>query len=155
LAEPTPTPPAVAGAPNRDANDDLTLVVPSLWRYLRATGRALIVRCPQCGGGPVLKHWLRLADHCGKCGIELHRGETDFYIGAIAVNLALAEGLFAVGLVWVLLATWPAVPWDALEIWAPILMLATPIVMYPISKLLWLAADLTFRPRPPAAPTAP
>ena len=76
----------------------------------------------------------------------LQRDESDFYIGAIAMNLAAAEGLFAVGLVLVLVRTWPDVPWDALETWAPVAMLATPLLLYPVTKLLWLAWDLAFRP---------
>jgi len=146
-----PPPPAVPGAPAIDANDHVGLHLPSWGRLARHVGRALLLRCPACGGGPVLRHWFRLHDACGTCGVPLHRGESDYYLGAIAVNLAVAEGLFAVGLVTVMLATWPDVPWDALEIWAPVGMLVLPALTYPVTKLLWLAVDLAMRPAGGAA----
>jgi hypothetical protein len=38
------------------------------------------------------------------------------------------------------------VPWDALQVWAPVGMVVTPVVTYPFSKLLWLSFDLALRP---------
>lgn len=146
MADRAPAPPDVPGAPARDANDALTLTVPPALTIVRHLLRAVALRCPTCGGGRVLQHWFRLRDACPRCGASLHRGESDFYIGAIAMNLGVAEGLFAVGLVAVLVGTWPDVPWDALETWAPVAMLATPLALYPVTKLLWLALDLAFRP---------
>lgn len=46
------------------------------------------------------------------------------------------------------MATWPEVPWDALEVWAPIGMLGLPALTYPMTKLLWLALDLAMRADP-------
>ena len=146
MADGAPAPPAVPGAPARDANDELSLVVPPAGTIARHLWRAATMRCPSCGSGGVLQHWFRLREACLRCGTSLDRRESDFYIGAIAMNLAMAEGLFAVGLVVVLVRTWPDVPWDALEIWAPVAMLATPVLLYPVTKLLWLALDLAFRP---------
>lgn len=136
----------MSGAPARDANDALGLAAPGWGRLTRLVGRALALRCPACGARGALRHWFRLADACPRCALPLQRGESDFYIGAIAVNLAVAEGLFAVGLTAVLVGTWPQVPWDALEGWAPVLMAVTPAVTYPFTKLLWLAWDLALRP---------
>lgn len=146
MADGAPAPPAVPGAPARDANDDLTLAVPPAGTILRHLARAATLRCPSCGAGGVLRHWFRLRERCPRCDAALQRDESDFYIGAIAMNLAAAEGLFAVGLVLVLVRTWPDVPWDALETWAPVAMLATPLLLYPVTNLLWLAWDLAFRP---------
>jgi uncharacterized protein (DUF983 family) len=139
-------PPSVPGAPATDANDALTLTVPGASTLALHLFRGATLRCPSCGSGGILRHWFRLKDACPACGVSLHRGESDFYIGAIAMNLALAEGLFALALTIILVRTWPAVPWDAMERWAPLAMLATPILTYPSTKLLWLAWDLAFRP---------
>ena len=37
--------------------------------------RALALRCPWCGKGPVLASWFRLRERCGACGLRLERGE--------------------------------------------------------------------------------
>jgi uncharacterized protein (DUF983 family) len=31
--------------------------------------RALRLRCPDCGKGPVLVSWLKLPERCGNCGL--------------------------------------------------------------------------------------
>jgi hypothetical protein len=41
---------------------------------------------------------------------------------------------------------WPTVPWDGIAIGAPLGMAVAPVLLYPVSKLLWLAVDLGFRP---------
>jgi hypothetical protein len=64
-------------------------------------------------------------------------------------NMAFAEGLFAVGLLLVLLATLPNPPWTAIYVGGLTAMIAAPIVLYPLSKLCWLAFDLLFRPPRP------
>jgi hypothetical protein len=82
----------------------------------------------------------------------LERGEQDYFIGAMLFNLVLSELLFAGIFVAVLVVRWPAVPWDAIEVVAPLGMAAAPFVLYPVSKLLWLALDLLFRPDRQAVP---
>jgi hypothetical protein len=52
-------------------------------------------------------------------------------------NIALAEGVFVILLV---------APWTPLQYGAPAAMVLAPIVLYPFSKLVWLAFDLTLRP---------
>lgn len=115
-------------------------------RTLRLFARALTLRCPHCGKGPVLRSWFRMLPACGSCGRFLERGEQDYFIGAMLFNLVIAELLFAVVFVSVLVARWPVVPWDTIEIAAPLGMAVTPFLTYPFSKLAWLAFDLTFRP---------
>lgn len=45
-----------------------------------------------------------------------------------------------------LLVVWPKVNWDVLGIVAPLAMAVAPFVLFPFSKLVWLAADLALRP---------
>lgn len=107
---------------------------------------ALRLRCPNCGGGPVRSSWLKRLAGCPVCGIRLDRGEHDYFIGAYMVNLIAAEVLLAVGLLAVLLATWPTPPWDTIQYGGVALMIVLPLVTYPFTELLWLAVDLVFRP---------
>jgi hypothetical protein len=64
----------------------------------------------------------------------------NFIIAGLALLATLAV---------VLVATWPDVPWDGLQYGGPVVMLLAPVVIFPFSKLLWLAFDLTFRPVKP------
>ena len=45
--------------------------------------------------------------------------------------------------------TWPRVPWSLLQYGAPAAMVLAPIILYPFSKLVWLAFDLVLRPAVP------
>ena len=113
-------------------------------------GRALRLRCPRCGGGGILRSWLKMKDRCPTCGLALERGESsDFWIGAYVFNLATGE-LIAIGipLLWVIVA-WPAPPWTKVEVVAVVLAVSLPFVFFPFSRTLWLAWDLSFRPFEP------
>jgi uncharacterized protein (DUF983 family) len=33
-------------------------------RVLALFGRALVRRCPNCGGGPIFDGWFRMREHC-------------------------------------------------------------------------------------------
>ena len=61
-------------------------------------------------------------------------------------NIALAEGVFVIMLIVTLATTWPRVPWTLLQYGAPAAMVLAPILLYPFSKLVWLAFDLMLRP---------
>lgn len=130
----------------RDANEHLDMELPSPGRFFRLLGRALTLRCPYCGKGPVRQTWFKMLPVCGNCRRPLERGEQDYFLGAMLFNLVLAELLFAAVFVAVLLAMWPTVPWDGIQFGAPLGMAITPFILYPVSKLAWLAFDLAFRP---------
>jgi hypothetical protein len=61
----------------------------------------------------------------------------------------LAEGVFVLCMLILILATWPNVPWDLLQFGAPVLMVLFPIFFFPFSKAIWLAFDVAFRPVTP------
>jgi uncharacterized protein (DUF983 family) len=115
-------------------------------RTLQLFGRAGTLRCPHCGGRPVLASWFKMREQCPRCGLRIERDGEDYFIGSMMFNLVLSELLFAAGFVGALLVLWPNVPWDTMEIVAPILMGIAPFVLFPFSKLVWLAFDLAFRP---------
>lgn len=62
------------------------------------------------------------------------------------LNIALAEGVLVILLIATLAASWPHVPWTLLQFGAPTAMLLAPILLYPFSRLAWLAFDLMLRP---------
>ena len=117
-----------------------------LRRGLRLYARAARLRCPHCGGGRLLESWFRLRPRCPTCGLRLDRGEEDFFLGAMMFNLVLSEGLLALGLVGLLVATWPDVPWTFLQFGFVALMVLAPFFFFPFSKTIWLASDILMRP---------
>ena len=122
------------------------LELPTFRRTARLFGRAFLLRCPNCGGGPVLQHWLRLRVRCGRCGLRLERGEHDYFTGSMLFLFVLAGLLLFAVLLITMLASWPNVPWDLLQNGLPILILLAIPALFPFSKLLWLAFDLMLRP---------
>ena len=125
------------------------LVVPGVRQTARLFGRAMALRCPNCGRGPVLENWLKLRVRCGNCGLRLQRGEHDYFIGSMMILFVLAGSLLLGVLVVTLLVRWPEVPWDLLQNGLPILMIVALPALFPFSKLLWLAFDLMLRPVTP------
>ena len=126
-----------------------------LSRTLALFGRALLRRCPDCGGRPIFDGWFRMRDRCPRCGIRLDRGEEGYQVGAYMFNIVAAELTFAALFVGVLVATWPDPPWNLLLYGGMALMIVAPVVFYPFSKTIFLAFDLLFRPRLPAEPPLP
>ena len=82
------------------------------WRML---GRALLLHCPNCGGGGLFTGFFKIRERCPTCGILLERGESDYFLGAYTINLIAVEVLLAMGFVVVMYFTLPNPPWDALE----------------------------------------
>jgi uncharacterized protein (DUF983 family) len=119
-------------------------------RAARMVGRALRRRCPNCGGPRIFRNYLQQRDACPHCHLRLDRGEADFFIGAYTINLIAAELLVVLSGVVAAILTWPDVPWDALTVALVLLMVLAPAAFYPLSRQLWLAFDLIFRPPGPA-----
>lgn len=94
--------------------------------------------------------WLRMCPSCPSCGLRFDREpEGGYWVGSNTINLFATEGVFVVAFVGALLITWPNPPWDLIT-WADVgLMVLFPIFFFPFSKTLFIAIDLTFRPREP------
>jgi uncharacterized protein (DUF983 family) len=113
---------------------------------LRLFGRALRLRCPNCGQGKIFSSWFRMRSHCPVCGLKLERGEEGYQVGSYMFNLIASELVFAVLFVGIVMLTWPSPPWTLLEYGGIALMVIAPFVFFPFSKTLFLAFDLVFRP---------
>ena len=112
-------------------------------------GRALRLRCPNCGARGLFVHWLRPRPACPVCGQPLERSEEGegHYLGALLLNLVITESLLAVAVLATVLATWPSPPWDLVMYGGAALAVIAPFAFYPFAKLLWLAIDLYIEPQ--------
>lgn len=98
--------------------------------WLRAVGRGLRKKCPQCGRGSLFAGYSKTAAACPACNLDLtgHRADdappylTILVVGHIAIPLALAmKQLFDPPL------------WLQFAIWTPAMLLAT-FLFLPMSK---------------------
>jgi uncharacterized protein (DUF983 family) len=120
-----------------------------LWRALR-------LRCPACGGGPVFVSWFRMCPSCPACGLAFDREpEGGYWVGSYSINLFATEAVFFVAFIGALFLTWPTPPWDLLIYGDVALMLLFPLFFFPFSKTLFIAVDLVFRPHEPGDFDAP
>lgn len=75
-------------------------------------------------------------------------------MGANLLNLVAAEVILIASLATIVIRTWPNPPWTFLQYAAPVLMLITPLVLYPFSKAVFVALDLAMYPAGRADPRA-
>jgi hypothetical protein len=87
-----------------------------------------------------------MRETCPGCHLILDRGETDYFLGGYTVNFIVAELLIVLGAAAGIVFTWPDVPWTLITWALVVLMIIAPLAFYPLSKSLWLALDLIFRP---------
>jgi hypothetical protein len=62
----------------------------------------------------------------------------------MTINMAVAEAIFFVVFIAVVLATMPGVDWVPLLIVALVTNAIVPVLFYPFSKTVWMAGDLYF-----------
>ena len=89
---------------------------------------------------------MRMRPQCPVCGLQLDRGESDYFYGAYLLNFVAAELVPVIVFVVSLIATWPDPPWNLLTASTVVLAVVCPILLYPTTKALWLAFDLLLRP---------
>lgn len=128
---------------------------PSFGQLFRLMGRALRLRCPNCGIGAVVRPWATVHDKCSHCGFRFTRSSDSYFSGAMLANLAVAEGLFAVVFGVSIIASWPNVPWDTLTWAMPLGIAIAPALLLPFAKVAWLTFDVAFRPVTPEEIDAP
>lgn len=111
--------------------------------------RALALRCPACGARGIVHGWLRLAERCPDCALRPDRGEPDHFLGGYVVNLGVAETIAATLWALLLALTWPDPSWALMQWSAAVLVVAAPVALYPFTRLVFLAIDLSAQPRRP------
>ena len=55
-------------------------------------------RCPRCGSGRLFRRWFHIERACPRCGLVFER-EPGYWIGAMAINIALTTGVLAVAFI--------------------------------------------------------
>lgn len=105
--------------------------------------RGLTRRCPRCGELHTFTGYFHMKDACPHCGLDFVR-EEGYYVGGMTLNIIFAEVLTVIGLVIMVIATWPDLPVTPLIVVGVTFNILFPIFFYPISKTLWLATDLAF-----------
>jgi uncharacterized protein (DUF983 family) len=114
----------------------------------RLIGRGLLLRCPACGHGGVIKGWFGIVDRCPTCDLLIERIE-GHVIGYIGLNVVVCFTLlFAVVLVGSLLMI-PDIKAVPLFLAAAVPGLLGPILFAPGSRTTWTAIDMLMRPLRP------
>ncbi len=108
--------------------------------------RALRLRCPNCGRGSLFVSWFDTAPSCPGCGLRRDRGEEGYFLGAMAINLVVSESIPIIGIVVTWVLTYPNPPVLAMTVGGMIGAVILPLLFFPLSRTLWLALDLSFRP---------
>jgi uncharacterized protein (DUF983 family) len=125
------------------------LDMPSLGRVLAVVWRTLRLRCPHCGRGPVLKSFNAVHERCSGCGFRFCRSDDNYFSGAMFFGLLIGEGLAVLGILVAIALTSPNVPWDAIQYGAPLVLLGVMVLVFPLSRVVWLAIDVLVRPVQP------
>ena len=90
-------------------------------------------RCARCGSGQLFRRWFTMAGDCPRCGLHFER-EAGYWTGALAINMIIIGGIFAVSFVIALALTIPDVPVaPLLAVFVP-LMAVGPLITYPFSQ---------------------
>ena len=113
-------------------------------------GRALLRRCPRCGGRPLFTRWFGMVERCPGCHFRFdRRAEEGAFLGAYVLNLAVTEGALAAvlfGLIIVRANTDAGGPLWPVFLLGGLVAVVLPVAFYPFSRTLWLAIDLAARP---------
>ena len=109
-------------------------------------GRGLLLHCPACGQSGLFRSLFTLKTTCPGCGLLLQREGDGYELGSMVVNLMVAELVWVVAFVGILLWTWPTPPWVLLQWGSAALMVALPLLFLRHARVLSLALDLLLRP---------
>lgn len=108
--------------------------------------RALLLRCPACAQAGLFAGVYQLKKTCPGCGLLLQRDGQGYELGGMLVNVVVAELVWLVAFVSILVSTWPTPPWRLLQIGSAVLMVALPFLFLRHARVLSLALDLLIRP---------
>jgi uncharacterized protein (DUF983 family) len=118
---------------------------PPVRRAALVVRRALTLRCPRCGGGPLFRGWFAMAAECTMCGLTFERAQ-GYFVGAIYVNYAVTAVVAIAGylLLWSRTELSTA---SQLAIWIPFCVLF-PLWFFRYSRSVWLALEYLVNPEP-------
>ncbi len=110
----------------------------------RILRRGLMLRCPDCGSGPLYRSLFRMNIYCEYCGLIYER-EQGYFVGAIYLNVIATESLLLGALLIYALIT-GNISQTILTVLI-VLALVLPLVFFHHSRSLWLCIDHILNPR--------
>ena len=114
--------------------------------WWRGAARAALLRCPRCGRGPVFRRFFFMNETCRSCDLAFDRG-VGYWLGAMMFNMAFGFVAVIGAILITLLATSPDPNWD-LTIFVGIAVgVLAPLLFFPYSRTLWIAAERAARLR--------
>jgi len=109
--------------------------------------RALRRGCPSCGT-PAFTSWFTMRESCGGCGLAFER-EPGYWVGAVTINTAVTFISFVTLFAALTFLNWPDVPWGLVMSVTVAVNVILPVVLYPISKTMWSALEMSWHPLEP------
>jgi uncharacterized protein (DUF983 family) len=88
--------------------------------------RGLRGKCPACGEGELSARYLKIADHCPKCGEELFHQRADDAPPYVTIFIV---GHIVVPLLMLVERNWSPEPWVHLVLWGPLTLLLTLVIL--------------------------
>jgi uncharacterized protein (DUF983 family) len=109
--------------------------------YGEAAQRALALRCPRCGRGPLFRTWFTMYPRCTDCGFVFERAP-GFFLGSAYVNYAF----MAVTLTALYLGLHYGAGLSNQVLAPPLLAycIVVPLVLFRYARAWWLAMDCYF-----------
>lgn len=92
-----------------------------------------------------MQSWFRARSSCPSCHFRFNRSESGYEVGSLAVNTSLTLATLVVGIPLAIWLSWPDPNYDAITIGTVALALVMPFLIFPWSKTLYLALDVSFR----------
>ncbi len=111
--------------------------------------RALLLRCPRCGGKGWVRGWFGKDDRCRTCGYRYER-QPGFLLGAVTINTIVTFGLLAAVLLVGTILSYPDIAVAPMLAASAAVAILVPIIFYPFSYTVWAAVDLAMRPLDPS-----
>ncbi len=108
-------------------------------------GRALRLRCPVCGVGPMFRR-LKQYETCPHCGFRFER-EVGYFTNALIINYTIVS--LPILFVIAPLAFFSGLSLVTLLVSGVLIAVLVPVLTFPHSKASWLAFDLMIRPAEP------
>jgi uncharacterized protein (DUF983 family) len=119
----------------------------SKFTFPRLCGRALLRRCPWCGGkGAWFRTWFRRNDRCNTCGLRWNRGQDGFELGAMTVAVLITGGSVMIFLAIFIASSYPDFPVAPMAVISAAIALVMPFLTYPLTQTIWSAFDLRVHP---------
>jgi uncharacterized protein (DUF983 family) len=103
--------------------------------------RAMRLRCPVCGVGPVFRGWLRMIKRCDHCGLWFER-EPGYFLGSIYFNYGLT--VLIVTIIYLVPMFWLGRPVQWLIVPLVLFCLVFPLYFFRYSRCLFLSFDHYF-----------